>query len=67
MDGVRIGGLWVNEDSSGKKYLGGNLGSHARIRIIKNGFKQKDSEPDYIMYIEDSNKTSEVKNLGDEL
>ena len=60
MQGVRLGGLWVNEDSSGKKYLGGYLGN-ARLRIIKNGFKNSDSEPDYIMYVEDKPEPGNVQ------
>ena len=65
MNGIRIGGLWVNKDGSGKSYLGGNFGQ-ARIRIIKNGFKNADSEPDYIMYIEENRKgEAEVKELDD--
>ena len=60
---IRLCGLWVNEDSKGNKYLGGSL-SGARLAIIKNGFKEKDNEPDYIVYIEDVPKrTNEAEDL----
>ena len=49
-DLVRIGGLWKNETKDGKTYLGGSFGG-ARLMIFPNGFKEKDSDPDYVLCI----------------
>jgi hypothetical protein len=46
---VRLGGLWKNE-KNGKTHLGGSLGQ-AKILIFPNGFKEKDTDPDFILYI----------------
>lgn len=46
---VRVGGLWVNEGKNGK-YLSGNLNQMVKILAFPNTYKQKDSDPDYILY-----------------
>jgi hypothetical protein len=55
---VQLGGLWVNEDSNGNKYLGGNFGGFARIRVVKSKYKEKESEPDYIIYVDNKPKAN---------
>ncbi len=47
---VKLTGLWKNESKAGKTYLAGSLGS-ARIMIFPNGYKEKNNDPDYIMYL----------------
>lgn len=46
---VKLTGLWLNDGKAGK-YMAGNLGG-ARVLIFKNNKKQKDSDPDYALYI----------------
>ena len=46
---IKLTGLWQNEDKNQNKYLSGSLGS-AKILIFKNTYKEKDNQPDYIMY-----------------
>lgn len=55
MKGTEITGLWVETDMNGNKYLTAKLGRF-RIRIIKNGFKDNDKKPDWVMYLEPEEK-----------
>ena len=48
-DLIEIGGLWEN-DGKGGKYLSGKLG-RAKLLVFPNKFKEKDSQPDYRMYV----------------
>lgn len=45
---IRLGGLWKNETKDGKTYLAGSFGG-ARLMIFPNGYKDKDSDPDYVV------------------
>jgi hypothetical protein len=47
---VKLTGLWKNKAQDGKSYLAGSLGS-ARVLISPNGFRAKDTDPDYIVYL----------------
>ena len=47
---VRLGGLWKNQSNDGKTYLSGTFGG-ARVMIFPNGYKEKDSDPDFILNI----------------
>ena len=49
-DLLRVGGLWKNETKDGKTYLAGSLGS-LRLLIFQNKFKEKESDPDYILSV----------------
>jgi hypothetical protein len=53
---VRLGGLWVHKTKEGETFLSGTFGSGARLLVMKNGLKDSDSQPDYIMYVEESQK-----------
>jgi hypothetical protein len=48
-DLIRIGGLWKNETATGT-VLSGNLAGDCRVVIFKNTRKEKENQPDYIMY-----------------
>lgn len=52
-DMVRIGGMWKNETKQGKTYLAGSFGG-ARLMVFPNGYKEKDSDPDYVLCISQS-------------
>lgn len=46
---VKITGLWKNKTAKGDDYLTATLGM-AKILIFKNGYKEKETDPDYNMY-----------------
>ncbi len=50
-DLIGMGGLWINRDKKGNDYFSGGFGFDGKILIYKNTFKEKDSDPDYKMYI----------------
>lgn len=48
-----IGALWENTNASGKRWLNGSIsvdGKKIKIIIFKNGYKEKNSHPDYYIY-----------------
>ena len=47
----KLSGLWLNETKNGQKYFSGKNDGF-KYTIFKNGFKEKDSQPDYILYRE---------------
>ena len=49
MSKVRVCGLWANE-KDGKTYLSGSIGN-AKLLVFPNGYKDKDNQPDYILYV----------------
>lgn len=53
---VRITGLWKQPSEKGT-YLSGNLGS-AKLFVLKNKFKSKDSDPDYVVYVKQNTNNS---------
>ena len=53
----RIGSLWVNKE---KGYMNGTINGE-RVIIFKNGFKQEEKHPDYIVY---KSKPQEKKEDG---
>ena len=57
-DMVRIGGMWKNETKAGKTYLAGSFGG-ARLMVFPNGFKEKDSDPDYVLCISQAQSKKE--------
>jgi len=48
---IYLGGLWLSESKSGKKYFSGKLGLGGRILIFKNENRTADNQPEYNMYI----------------
>jgi len=48
---VKLGPLWVNEArNTGQVYLQGYLGD-AKMLVLKNNYKEKDTHPDYFLYV----------------
>ena len=47
---IRLTGLWRNRDRKGKDYLSGSFQS-LRILIFSNNYHQSDRDPDYILYV----------------
>lgn len=56
---INIGGLWLNKSQNGEIYFSGYFGN-ARLLIFKNGFKEKENQPDYVMYVAKAEKRSDV-------
>ena len=62
---VRVGGVWKNKTKSGSSYLAGQLGGYARMVVMPNKDKAKESDPDYIVFVRNStyNKEDVVDDL----
>ena len=58
MNGARLTGLWKNKSKNGNHFLGGNLGT-ARVIVLPNTYKEKDTDPDYNLYIVPKNDKQE--------
>jgi hypothetical protein len=50
-DLIKLSGLWVNTDKNGNEYFSGGIGFGAKILVMKNTFKDKDSDPDFNLFI----------------
>lgn len=53
-DMIKVTGLWIN-DSNGKKYMSGTMGT-LKVLIFKNERKESDKHPDYTMYFAPNEK-----------
>ncbi len=65
MNGTKLTGLWKNKSSKGKPYMAGNIGL-ARVLVLPNNYKEKDTDPDYNLYIvprENSDKSKEEEDI----
>jgi hypothetical protein len=47
---VMLTGLWRKQGQKGE-FLAGNLSGRASLLVFPNSYKQKDSDPDYMVYI----------------
>jgi hypothetical protein len=56
----KLSGLWLNETKNGKKYFSGKNDGF-KYTIWKNGFKETDNQPDYILYREPAEEQNGVK------
>jgi len=53
---VKLTGLWKNAGKDGKTYLSGTVNPGAKLLVMPNTFKKKDSDPDYYAYISPSER-----------
>lgn len=60
MDGVKITGLWKHKTKDGQTYLSGALSGITQISVMPNAYKRNEKDPDYLMYIQESKKKSEI-------
>jgi hypothetical protein len=62
MNGTKLTGLWKNKSKNSKKtYMAGNIGL-ARVLILPNNFKKKETDPDFNLWIvprENSDKSKD--------
>jgi hypothetical protein len=47
----KLSGLWINKTKSGETYFSGSNDGFKYV-IFKNGFKEKENQPDYVLYKE---------------
>ncbi len=47
----KLSGLWINKTKSGDTYFSGKNDGFKYV-IFKNGFKEKENQPDYVLYRE---------------
>ena len=47
----KLSGLWLNKTKSGDTYFSGESDG-VKYVIFKNGFKNKENQPDYVLYKE---------------
>mgnify|MGYP003148611609 CR=1 FL=1 len=50
-DLLKLGGVWKNKDKNGNEYFSGNFTFGSKLLIMQNSYKEKNSEPDYIVYL----------------
>ena len=48
---VPIGGLWKNKHKNGNDYFSGNFTYQTKLLVMTNSFKDKENDPDYMVYI----------------
>ena len=52
----KIGGLWKNKDKNGNDYFSGNFTYGTKMLVMTNTFKDKENDPDYMVYITKKDK-----------
>ena len=55
-DLIKIGGLWQNKDKNGNDYFSGNFTYGTKLLVMTNSYKDKDNDPDYMVYIAQKDK-----------
>jgi hypothetical protein len=59
----RVGALWLSEDKNGKKFFSGKISlddnsDPVSVLVFRNTYKKKDNQPDYIIYMPETNDES---------
>ena len=55
-DLIKIGGLWKNKDKNGNDYFSGSFTYGTKLLVMSNTYKEKDNDPDYMVYIDNKEK-----------
>lgn len=66
---VRLSGLWKNTGKDGKTFLSGTLNPGAKLLVMPNTYKKKETDPDYFAYFapaEKAEKKPEAAAAGDD-
>ena len=61
---IKIGGLWEGQDKNGNKYFSGTFTYGTKLLVMSNSFKEKESEPDFIVYLTKKEKQTEEEKLS---
>jgi uncharacterized protein (DUF736 family) len=60
-DLIKLGALWRPRNENSKAVLTGSVNQDMRIVIMPNGFKKKDNDPDFIIYLSKAEKKDQEK------
>ena len=64
---IKIMSLWTNQTKTGETYFSGNLGRGTKVMVFKNGFKKKETEPDFnVFFVEEEKKEGPVPEKAQE-
>ena len=55
-DLIKVGGLWKNKDKNGYDYFSGNFTYGTKLLVMTNSYKDKENDPDYMVYIAQKEK-----------
>lgn len=61
---IKVSGLWEKKDKGGNMLLSGSLGS-LDILVMKNRYKDKDTQPDYKLLIKKKEAKIQTEALDD--
>jgi hypothetical protein len=61
---IRISGLWEHESKDGMKYFKGSLSPIASCLIMPNSYKEKETDPDYYLYMTQNEKKGAESGAG---
>ncbi|MBN1892319.1 MAG: hypothetical protein JW780_06010 [Clostridiales bacterium] len=50
---LKLTGLWEGKDKNANFLLSGKLTFSSKVLVLKNNFKEKDTDPDYFLYVSD--------------
>jgi len=56
---TKVGALWLRESKKGNKFMSGNC-NDVKIIVFKNGKKDNEKQPDYLIYLQEEKKDEEV-------
>ena len=62
---IKATGLWETKDKNGNQIFSGSFGG-ARVLIMKNTFKDKDTQPDFQLYFTQNQKKREAEAFANE-
>ncbi len=62
---VRLCGLWENTSRAGQTYLTGKLNRAVRLVAFKNNRKEKETDPDFVLFLRQDDDTKERKQAND--
>lgn len=60
---VKLSGLWKPKNE-GKIVLSGKLGFNGVFLIMKNEYKEKENDPDYILWLKEDEKPQQVNEIS---
>ena len=55
-DLIKVGWLWKNKDKNGNDYFSGNFTYGTKLLVMTNSYKDKENDPDYMVYIAQKEK-----------
>jgi len=66
----KLGALWDRESQKGNAFKAGKINKDIKagtsIMIFENGYKNKESDPDYYIYLSEDKRPAEKGRVGDD-